>query len=92
VETLPNLFHVVSLPFRIFKLTAINTKSLFLSEGEFLFEDTKMEDWGVGLILLFISLFMLCGCLVGLVKILNSMMKGTVQMLDPNVNQRNSST
>jgi sodium-dependent phosphate cotransporter len=65
---------------------------LFLSEGEFLFEDTNMEDWGVGLILLFISLFMLCGCLVGLVKILNSMMKGTVQMLDPNVNQRNSST
>lgn len=51
-------------------------KSLFLSEGEFLFEDTNMEDWGVGLILLFISLFMLCGCLVGLVKILNSMMKG----------------
>jgi sodium-dependent phosphate cotransporter len=58
-------------------------KSLFLSDGEFLFENTKMEDWGVGLILLFISLFMLCGCLVGLVKILNSMMKGTVQMLDP---------
>jgi sodium-dependent phosphate cotransporter len=67
-------------------------KSLFLSEGEFLFEDTNMEDWAVGLILLFISLFMLCGCLVGLVKILNSMMKGTVQMLDPNVNHLNSST
>ncbi len=35
-----------------------------------------MEDWAVGLILLAISLIILCGCLVCLVKILNSMMKG----------------
>ncbi|KZS21381.1 Sodium-dependent phosphate transporter [Daphnia magna] len=47
-------------------------------DGEFLFENTGLEDWAVGLILLFMSLFMLCGCLVGLVKILNSMMKGHI--------------
>lgn len=35
-----------------------------------------MEDWAVGVILLVISLLMLCGCLIGMVKILNSMMKG----------------
>lgn len=35
-----------------------------------------MEDWGVGLILLFFSLFLLCGCLICMVKVLNSMMKG----------------
>lgn len=47
-----------------------------ISDGKFLFENTGLEDWAVGVILLFISLFMLCGCLIGLVKILNSMMKG----------------
>lgn len=41
-----------------------------------MFENTEMPDWAVGLILLFVSLFMLCGCLILLVKILNSVMKG----------------
>jgi hypothetical protein len=62
---------------------------VFISEGEFLFEDTNMEDWGVGLVLLFISLFMLCGCLVALVKILNSMMKGIKNKVDPSEHERN---
>lgn len=48
-----------------------------------------MEDWGVGLVLLFISLFMLCGCLVALVKILNSMMKGIKNKVDPSEHERN---
>jgi len=42
----------------------------------FLFSDTDLADWEVGLILLVLSLFVLCGCLVCIVKILNSMMKG----------------
>jgi sodium-dependent phosphate cotransporter len=46
------------------------------SDGVFLFEDTGMEDWAVGLVLLAISLIILCSCLVFLVKILNSMMQG----------------
>lgn len=48
----------------------------FFTDGEFLFEDTGMEDWAVGLILLAISLIILCSCLIFLVKILNSMMQG----------------
>ncbi|XP_057371629.1 sodium-dependent phosphate transport protein 2B-like [Daphnia carinata] len=47
-------------------------------DGEFLFEDTGMEDWAVGLILLAISLIILCSCLIFLVKILNSMMQGHI--------------
>lgn len=46
------------------------------TDPAFLFEDTDLADWAAGLILLAVSLFMLCGCLVCLVKILNSIMKG----------------
>jgi sodium-dependent phosphate cotransporter len=49
---------------------------LYTIDGVFLFEDTGMEDWAVGLILLAISLIILCSCLIFLVKILNSMMQG----------------
>lgn len=52
------------------------TLNVFVTAGEFLFENTGLEDWAVGLILLFISLAMLCGTLILLVKILNSVMKG----------------
>ena len=44
--------------------------------GEFLFASTGMTDMAVGLILLTIALVLLCGCLVGIVKILNSVLKG----------------
>ena len=46
--------------------------------GHFLFANTSMDDLAIGLILLAISLVLLCGCLVGLVKILNSAMKGSM--------------
>lgn len=44
----------------------------------FLFSNTGLTDWKVGLILLILSLFVLCSCLIGIVKILNSMMKGQI--------------
>ncbi|KAI9561076.1 (+)/Pi cotransporter [Daphnia sinensis] len=47
-------------------------------EGIFLFENTTIKDWSIGLILLAISLFVLCGSMICLVKILNSMMKGHI--------------
>ena len=42
----------------------------------FLFYQTGMDDTIVGVIILFISLFILCGALILIVKILNSMLKG----------------
>ncbi|KAK4004963.1 hypothetical protein OUZ56_006689 [Daphnia magna] len=47
-------------------------------EGIFIFENTTLKDWSIGLILLSISLFVLCGSMICLVKILNSMMKGHI--------------
>lgn len=47
-----------------------------LSAGPFLMRNTGLNDMEVGLILLAISLFVLCGCLVCIVKVLNSMLKG----------------
>ncbi|KAK2717516.1 sodium-dependent phosphate transport protein 2B-like [Artemia franciscana] len=46
--------------------------------SDYLFADTGMSDAAVGSILLVISLVILCICLVVLVKILNSILKGTV--------------
>nr|CAH0108752.1 unnamed protein product [Daphnia galeata] len=46
--------------------------------GIFIFENTAMEDWTIGLIILGMSLTILCGSLVCLVKILHSVMKGHI--------------
>ena len=47
-----------------------------------MFANTGLEDAVVGVILLVISLVVLCGCLIILVKILNSLMQGkTLQKL-----------
>lgn len=42
----------------------------------FLFYDTSLTDSQIGIILLIASLVILCTCLIIIVKILNSMMKG----------------
>ncbi len=42
----------------------------------FIFSDTSLPDWSIGLILLIISLVVLCTCLIVLVKILSSIFKG----------------
>lgn len=44
----------------------------------FIFSKVSWPDWGVGLLLLVLSLFALCCCLILLVKLLQSMLKGTI--------------
>lgn len=39
------------------------------------------EDWVIGLILLFFALFILCVCLVLIVKLLNSIFKGPIAVI-----------
>ena len=57
--------------------TVLENKS---SEAEvtckFLFADTSLNDTEVGIIILVISIFLLCVCLVAIVKILHSMLRG----------------
>uniref|UniRef100_A0A4W6FWK5 Solute carrier family 34 member 2a n=1 Tax=Lates calcarifer TaxID=8187 RepID=A0A4W6FWK5_LATCA len=48
------------------------------SLGKHLFVDVNLPDLAVGLILLALSLLVLCSCLVLIVKLLNSMLKGQV--------------
>lgn len=43
--------------------------------------DDKWEDWVIGLILLFIALFVLCSCLILIVKILNNIFKGHIAVI-----------
>ena len=47
-----------------------------IPSGYFIMKDTGLNDAEVGLILLVVSLIVLCGCLVCIVKVLNSMLKG----------------
>lgn len=39
------------------------------------------EDWVIGLILLFLALFILCVCLVLIVKLLNSIFRGPIAVI-----------
>ncbi|XP_078495841.1 sodium-dependent phosphate transport protein 2B-like [Ciona intestinalis] len=48
------------------------------SPHDFLFANTGMSDGAVGAILLIVSLIILCVCLIAMVKLLQSMMKGKV--------------
>ena len=41
-----------------------------------MFAKSHMEDWEIGLILVILSLFILCGSLILMVKILNSLLQG----------------
>lgn len=45
---------------------------------EFVFSKITWPDWGIGLLLLILSIIILCTCLILLVKILQSMLKGTI--------------
>ena len=47
----------------------------------FLFYETNMSDSQIGIILLVLSLVILCGALIIIVKLLNSMLKGKMLML-----------
>lgn len=50
----------------------------FSSTGKHLFVNVELPDLAVGLILLALSLLVLCSCLILIVKLLNSMLKGQV--------------
>ncbi|XP_064181523.1 sodium-dependent phosphate transport protein 2A-like [Anguilla rostrata] len=54
------------------------TSQVNVQKCRHLFVDTSMSDLAVGLLLLACSLVVLCSCLVLLVKILNSLLKGQV--------------
>ncbi len=49
--------------------------------GEFLLEGLNWDEWAVGLLLLFISLALLCFCLIMMVKVLSSIFKGKVALV-----------
>lgn len=56
-----------------------NYREHFIGQtSDFLFANTGMSDGGVGAILLIISLVAMCLCLTGMVKLLNSLMKGNI--------------
>lgn len=48
----------------------------FYNLGKFLFNMFNLGDLAVGVILLVVSLVLLCGCLILLVKVLSSLLKG----------------
>ncbi|XP_019717882.1 sodium-dependent phosphate transport protein 2B-like isoform X2 [Hippocampus comes] len=55
--------------------------SVCVLSGDHLFVDVNLSDLAVGLILLALSLLVLCSCLLLIVKLLNSMLKGQVAMI-----------
>ncbi|CAF94349.1 unnamed protein product, partial [Tetraodon nigroviridis] len=60
-------------------VTTINISETYkLQKCRHLFADVNLPDMAVGLILLALSLLALCSCLVLIVKLLNSMLKGQV--------------
>lgn len=66
------------------RFTRVYAKCLSLSPsfaGDHIFANTTLSELAVGLILLAGSLFVLCTCLILIVKLLNSMLKGQVAVL-----------
>ncbi|CAF1110963.1 unnamed protein product [Rotaria sp. Silwood1] len=61
-------------------VTNENATSILLPENHcgFIFSKISWPDWSVGLLLLVLSLVSLCACLILLVKLLQSMLKGTI--------------
>lgn len=59
-----------------FNETTNKTVTVDVKSCAFLFHDTGLSDTVVGVILLCASLFILCACLLGIVKILHSMLRG----------------
>eukprot|EP01135_Chromosphaera_perkinsii_P003462 Nk52_evm31s243 gene=Nk52_evmTU31s243 len=58
------------------KLDELESQSMLKDECCYLFYDTGMSDAAVGSILLIVSLIMLCGTLIGLVKLLTKVFQG----------------
>jgi sodium-dependent phosphate cotransporter len=60
----------------LFNETTNLTTTIPVKPCSFIFHDTGLSDTIVGAILLCVSLFILCACLLGIVKILHSMLRG----------------
>ncbi|XP_077462265.1 sodium-dependent phosphate transport protein 2B-like [Stigmatopora argus] len=56
-----------------------------IKKCDHLFVDVNLSDLAVGLILLALSLLVLCSCLLLIVKLLNSMLKGQVAIIIKNI-------
>lgn len=58
-----------------------SNNGLVLPAGGHIFANANLPDLAVGLILLALSLLILCTCLILIVKLLNSMLKGQVAVV-----------
>lgn len=63
------------------KQTLAHLWSLSIQTGNHIFVNTNLSDLAAGLILLACSLLILCTCLILIVKLLNSMLKGQVAVV-----------
>ncbi|CAB3988680.1 sodium-dependent phosphate transport 2B-like [Paramuricea clavata] len=63
---------------KVFNNTLNKTVKVGVEPCKFLFHDTGMKDSLVGIILLVLSIALLCFCLVCIVKLLHSMLKGNL--------------
>uniref|UniRef100_A0A667XWD7 Sodium-dependent phosphate transport protein 2B n=1 Tax=Myripristis murdjan TaxID=586833 RepID=A0A667XWD7_9TELE len=57
------------------------TETIYLKKCDHIFANANLPDLAVGLILLALSLLVLCTCLILIVKLLNSMLKGQVAVV-----------
>uniref|UniRef100_A0A672LTJ4 Sodium-dependent phosphate transport protein 2B-like n=1 Tax=Sinocyclocheilus grahami TaxID=75366 RepID=A0A672LTJ4_SINGR len=62
-------------------VTTSNCKIINIKKCNHIFVNTNLSDLAVGLILLACSLLILCTCLILIVKLLNSMLKGQVAVV-----------
>ena len=60
------------------ELAKLEKKSIIKKKSGFVFRDTPQSDSEAGVLLLFVSITMLCTCLLLLVKLLQSVLKGKV--------------
>lgn len=54
---------------------------MYSSSGKFLFAGTSLSDGAAGAIILVSSLFVLCLCLILIVKLLNSVLQGQIAIV-----------
>ncbi|KAK3603858.1 hypothetical protein CHS0354_042866 [Potamilus streckersoni] len=58
-----------------------NTTGNLIKNGDHIFSNTTLSNLIVGVILLLVALFVLCACLIGIVKILHLMLQGKVAVV-----------
>ncbi|XP_028405457.1 sodium-dependent phosphate transport protein 2B-like isoform X2 [Dendronephthya gigantea] len=66
---------------KVFNSTLNKTVKVGVEPCKFLFHDTGLKDSLVGIILLVLSIALLCFCLICIVKLLHSMLRGNLAMV-----------